>query len=253
MPSIDDFINKRWADAKEELRQRDPSFVAKYEELATKARSEDSILEVPEQVLWLPGQGPVSFFTHRDPKKRLSRKWHSLLEACVALTKQVSIVKIAANSLTADMYKALPDIEVGRQFDYHRNSLIIHMLTLCERVKKVIEVTAAVYIADNVVRKSINEQYRSLVEPIRKRLEDLRNEVVHPRGSLGAEGITEDQLWEQNVAVGITAQMLLNEFYWPTRGERIKRGEYNWYVDGTDLLLDELDSIIGELEKDLAI
>ena len=251
MPTIDDFTSHRWADAKEVLRKRDPSFVAKYEEMASEARTENPVLEIPKPALWLPGQGPVYFFAHRNPRRRLPRKWHRLLEACVALTEQFSIVQVAANGLTADMNKALSEIEAGRQYDYHRSSLISHISTLCERVERVLKVTIDLYFADKKERKSKEDHYCSLVKQICEGYKDLRNRVVHPRGSLGAEGITEEQLWEHNVAEGFIPKVLLNEFYWLKRGEDIKRGKYNWYADATALMVDRFSLIIGDLDEDI--
>ena len=253
MHSIDEFVNRRWADAKEKLRQLDPSFVAKYEELAAKARSEDPSLEVTEPVLWLPGQGPVSFFTHRDPRRRLSKEWHSLLEDCYALTMLASIVETGANNLTAETHKTFPQVEAGRQSDYHKHSYVIHSLALLERVKKVITCTTALYISDDRVGQSTTEEcYHDRVKPMIERLQELRHEFVHPRNGLGAEALTKEHHWEHNVAVGFTAQVLLNEFYWPIEGERSKRGEFEWYVGAASQFLDELGFILHELEQDIA-
>ena len=140
MPSIDDFINRRWADAKEEMRGLDPHFVATYEDVAAKGKAEDSSLAVPNPALWLPGRGLVDFFVHREPRKRLSKKWYRLFEACYSLSDQASIARTAAKHMTAQTYQTLRDVDTGMLANYHFHSWVIHLKTLCDRVKYVASV-----------------------------------------------------------------------------------------------------------------
>ena len=74
MPSIDDFVSHRFADAKEELRKLDPGYVGDIECIVRVENSgqESPLLPVDEN----------SIQQKLTPKKRLPKAWHRLLEAC---------------------------------------------------------------------------------------------------------------------------------------------------------------------------
>ena len=86
MASLDDFVDHRWEDAKEELRKLESDFVSRLES---------------EHRLQSLGLGMPQRHSAGDrPKRPLSKEWHHLLEACSELTMQAWNVQVAATSLT---------------------------------------------------------------------------------------------------------------------------------------------------------
>ena len=68
MATIDDFVNHRWADAKQTLRNLDPEYV--------------SNLESTVRLQHLGLEHPYPADVEDSPKQRLSIEWHRLLESC---------------------------------------------------------------------------------------------------------------------------------------------------------------------------
>ena len=191
MESIDDFVNHRWADAKLMLRKLDRDFVDKLE---CEVRLEAVGLATP----WQPDIGRV-------PALRLSSEWHRLLEACHELTVQASILQTSAVNLTADANHELPLLEVGRRANYHFRSWFIHARTLAERTDEVIRWTTKVYVTDRETRTNLDKRLQGRVyEEVTKHVIEQRNQYTHGARRSWGSGITEDQLWESLVAVGMT-------------------------------------------------
>ena len=228
MPSIDDFVNKRWADAKDKIRELDPSFVDEFE-------SSDY---------------PQELISSRVPGQRLSKKWRRLLEACLSLTDQAYIVVMATHYLNALVSEDLSPLLAGRQAVYHEYSWIIHINTLCERVDCVIKRATETYVPDHKIRTAIEKRHRETVRVVRENVRELRNEMAHGDSRVGVERITNDRLWEGLIAAGLTAQVFLDEHHYPNMGDMVKDTEGKWYPK-TALYLQQLGAILGELEKDI--
>ena len=212
MPSIGDFVDKRWVDAKEELRKLDNDFA----------------------------------------KQLLPKKWHHLLETCMELTMRAWMVQVAATSLTAKETVGMSRFEAGVRADYHFRSWFIHMKALTECTNDVINKTTEVYIAKPTKRKKVaNRHHKSVYQQITKSIDRQRNDYVHPRRSW-ASGITEDGLWERNVTMGMTPAQFLREFHYPVEGNDLMTGKYNNFVIATEEVLDCIGAILQEFEADLA-
>ena len=229
MTSIDDFVNNRWLDAKDRIRELAPSFVEEFESS-----------DYPEELI-----------RNLVPRRRLSKEWHRLLEACLSLTEQASIVLMATHYLNALVSEDLSHWLAGGQAIYHEYSWIIHVDTLCARVDCVVERAAKTYISDHKTRDAIEKRHREAVRVVRENVRELRNEMVHGNSRVGIERITDDRLWEGLIAAGLTAQVFLDEHHYPNMGYMVKETEGTWYPK-TALYLQELGSILGELEKDIA-
>ena len=239
MASIDDFVNHRWTDAKEVLRSLDGDFVYKLE---LEVRLENSGLEAP----W-------NSVVDEKPSQRLPSEWHRLLEACVELNIQVPNVQVAAANMTSQANLVLSDREIGKYVLYHLRSWFIHVAALAERTNDVINKCTEVYIPDpkKDLRVEIAKRHRSKVyEQITRRVNQQRNEFVHPRRSWGS-GVTEDQLWEKLVSGGMIPSKLLAEFHYPETGTNAKRGKYNLFIGETTKVIDCVGAILQELEADL--
>ena len=237
MASIDDFVNQRWEDAKEALRNFDGEFVRKLES------------EVKLEALGL--EAPWTSVVDNVPLQRLSSEWHLLLEACLELNMQASNIQVAASSMTYQANEGVSDYEAGRHNNYHLRSWFIHVAALAERTEDVVKKSTEVYLPKYEKRAEIAKRHLTEVyEQIKKRVAQQRNEYVHPRRSWGS-GITEDQLWEKLVSGGMSPSKLLEEFHFPPQGIYVKQGKYNHFVGETTMILDCVGAIIQGLETDM--
>ena len=124
MASIEEFINRRYIDAKEEVRRLDGDFVNEFE---SAVRLNSIGLEPPRLV-----------DTLRKPRQRLSKGWHRTLEACVELTIRASILECAAIGLHSNSHKGKSRNEVGRLYYYHFRSWFMHSTALSETTGELI-------------------------------------------------------------------------------------------------------------------
>ena len=130
MPSIDDFVDHRWENAKDALRKLDGDFVSRLES---------------EHRLQTLGLGmPQRYSAGKRPKQLLSKEWHHLLEACSELTMQAWNVQVAATSLTAKANVGMSSYEAGLRADYYFRSWFIHATALTKRTDDVIRKAADV-------------------------------------------------------------------------------------------------------------
>ena len=237
MTSIDDFVSHRWGDAKEALRKLDGDYVSRLES---------------EHRLQTLGLGmPQHYSVGDSPKRLLSKKWHHLLEACLELTIQAWNVHVAAISLTAKANVGMSSYEAGLRADYHFRSWFIHATALTERTDDVIRKATDVYTAECAKRKEIAKQHQaSVYQQITKRIDQQRNDYVHARRSW-ASGVTEDQLWEGQVTIGMTPTKFLDEFHYPAQGNDMMAGKYDGCVAETTKIFDCIGEILQKFEADL--
>ena len=231
MPSINDFVDHRWADAKSVLKEGDPDYVRHIEETDP---SQDS--EIP------------------SPKRGLSTEWRRLLEDCDELVRQAFILQTAIDCLIADSDNGMSNIEVGKRFFYHMHSWYIHANTLIERVISVVRRTIRLYISDSEAANEIVQRYKDswTSQEIIKLINDQRNEFGHGDTRSWSKSITEvDYLWEGSVAAGLTPQISHDLFIFSGMGERAKSDKYHPFIDRTRIMFDLLGGILHELEEDI--
>ena len=227
MPPIDDFVEHRFADAKEALRGLDPEFV----------HSHETTVRLQNLNLWSP--------VYRDPsdppRKRLPKKWHALLEGCSELVWRVMILRESASRLTAGSAQGMTEERAGAQSYFALRSWFVHMVALCEQVETVIRRTLNVHAEDPGHRQRVSKKFVSLVRKrVRDHVNEQRNEVAHgDRGSL-SQAITEDGLWEAAVSMGQTPALALKQFHLPSQGERAQAGQYDQLVELTEYRCQEL-------------
>ena len=238
MPSINDFIDHRWTDAKEALRKLDEHFVSRLE---SEVRLRSAGLSAP----W-----PSALDS--PPKRRLPKHWHLLLEACLELTIQTSNLQVAATSLTVENLGSHSALEVGRRSNYHFRSWFVHAITLADQCKVVIARTARAYITDcTKVREVVNDRQEAVQEQIVRHLSEERNRYVQPGRGAWARGLTEDVLWESQVAAGMTPTRFLDEFHYPEEAPRAREGDFDPFVGATTTILERIGTILGDLEADI--
>ena len=244
-PSINDFVEHRWAHAREELRKLDPDYVRKIE---TRGQSEED---------WL------------TPASGLPSKWHDLLAACDELYLLATMVQAAAAGLTPFPYLHgdLSSADIGQLSTYNGRSWFVHAKALAERAKDVICKTTQVYISDSRMAIAIFERH---CEAVRRRMEnyraqfewegtiaELRHEFAHGNKPSWARVMTEidddhGYLWEAFIARDLTPQRRLEEGFFSTIGEKTSSGDYSLAVEDTKGVFDRLACILYELEGDIA-
>ncbi len=245
MPLIGEFVDRRWADAKEELRKQDPDYVRTIE---TRGQSEQD---------WL------------TPTSGLPSKWHDLLASCDELHLLASMVQAAAMGLTPYPYLHgdLTSVAVGQLSTYNGRSWFVHAKALAERAKDVIHKTVEVYICDSRAAKEMAERHckavRCRVEAHRVQFEqegtirELRNEFAHGNEPSWARVIAEidddhGYLWEAFIARGLTPRRRLEEGFFSTIGEKTSSGEYSLAIEDTKELFERIAYILHELEEDIS-
>ena len=239
MASIEDFVNRRWVDAKNALRELDSEFVSRIE---SQVRLNALNLATP----WSSNE------LERKPYRRLSKSWHNLLEACAELLMQVSFLEESTTVFAGDVHDDTPSIRAGRQALFHFRSWVINAQALTERVCGVIDCSARVYISDQQERKELSSPYKNRVQEISGQIREIRNEYLHGNKSW-AKGITEDQLWEGIVACGLAPRKFHDEFIYPEQGDFLKSGKYQYFGDGTMDLENRLGLILEEFEHSILI
>lgn len=238
LASIEDFVNHRWIDAKAALRKLDSDFVSR--------------IEATVRLNALNLAAPWSFHElERYPGRRLSKKWHNLLEECAELVMQLSFVEESTAVLAEDSQSSVPSARTGRQALFHFRSWVIHTQTLVDRTCSVIDSTIRVYVGNQENGNEIGRPHKGRVREISEHLKDIRNDFVHPNRSW-ARGITEDQLWESTVAYDLTPGRIHNEFVYPEQGDFLKSGKYNYFADGTTDILNRIGLILEEFEASLS-
>lgn len=239
MFSIEDFVNHRWTDAKEALRQLDADFVGTLENDMTLHR--------------LGLTPPRRKDVIGTPRESLSTDWHRLLEACYEMVRQKDILEVSARYLTDEGCESLPHFDVARKRDYHFRSWVIHADTLCENAEHVIRQSMRVYRPEVQERNPILDTLVKRVEcEIRYRFRDIRNDYVHPQRRSWSRATTEDGHWEGCVSLGMTPRNHLDEFYYPMEAENEISGIYAKSLLETESIFGSLGSILSELEGEIS-
>ena len=254
MPTIGDFVSNREADALEELIELDPDFV---EVVSSTVRLQNLDLSTAEQFfgLYTPSEGwrpvhPVESIANLRPRQPLSKKWHTLLEACYELTTQVSILLEAADYIMSETSEGMPLVELGKRNVYHWRSWFIHAIALAERVNGIIGQTTRVYVSEQSERANIAKPYRASVhEQVVTKIKQARNDFLHANRPRWAKGLTDKGLWERNLAAGLTIQRSLEEIAYPKYAIDAKSGESKLVADSTERICLILGNILHDLER----
>ncbi len=239
MPSIGDFVDNRWTDAKEELRKLDSDFVSKLE---SEHRLQTLGLGMPQQ-----------YSVGNRPKRPLAKEWHRLLEDCDELVMQETILQTVVDCFIDDSNRGLPPVAVGKRFFYHMHSWFIHADTLIERTQSVIRKTTYLYIPNRKAAHKIAKRHCNAVSnnQLYKKIGEQRNQFAHGTTRSWGQGVTEEKLWEGSVAFGMTPQLNFDQFLYPNR-EKVTKS-YGLVVDGaTKGMLDHIGEILHAFEMDIA-
>ncbi len=241
-PTIDDFINHRWQDARETLRSLDPDFV---NELETLVRSEGT--HQTESSL----AGPIKM-----PRQQLSKEWHKLLAACLDLTMQVEILRVPAHALNSRTVRQMGNDRIVPTLDYHIRSFLVHAKTLAEVSDLVIDTFICAQLVASIGNKgrtNLGKKYRDRVySGITKHVDKLRNRIVHPGRGLWGQVVTQEQRWEGPIAIGFTPEMAVEQVVFVAFVEQAKEGGYDELNDVVDVFAQQLGLILHDLEQEVA-
>ena len=163
------------------------------------------------------------------------------------------VLRESVASLVGKELSSLSVEAAGAKSYFALRSWFIFMVAICEQVETVVRRTLDVHLSDPKVRKELAARFRSLVhERVRAHVNEQRNQLVHgDRGSL-AQGITEDNLWEGEVSIGLTPRLALEQFHLPAQGIRARAGKYDEFIELTEYRCEQLGQILFELEGELS-
>ena len=237
--SIDDFVSNRWADAEEALRKLDPDFVDQL----------DSLVRLERLKLY----GPPNWHMTADqlPKKRLPKKWHSLLEACYELTVQTRHYQTAVRNMTSEAAKGMSDIEAGEQFDYSFHTWVFYQGAVIEHAKTVITWVSKIYKSCRQSPNQLKKQYHRKADALKERNETERNAVVHG-GGFTSQAMTEGQFWERTFAIGMLPRHFLDESRYVEAGRRVNSGYYDFMSTLPSIFFGAVASVLHDLENEIA-
>ena len=235
--TIDDFVRNRWADAKEALRELDSDFVSALE----------SRLEIERIGLLAP---PVMVSnSEKQPTKRLSKSWHSLLEACFELTVMTRNYQACCRNLTSDAVSGMDDFEAGRLFAYSYYTWVFYQDAVVEHTKTIISHVSRVYGARDGTPTQLKKLYHEKADTLKKRTEEARNAIAHGGGFI-SRALTEDQWWEASAALGTHPSYLLDEHHYAERGQSVRSGSYDQIMKtGPQGFLDEVARLLHDFEQ----
>ena len=236
---IDKFVENRWEDAKEALRQLDPEYVEKFENTVRLQRME---LETP----WTANPSD-------KPRRRLSKTWHVLLEGCQELVEQTMVLQTSADCLKRESFQNLLPQIAGSRADYHWRSWFIHSVALCERTEAVVRKTLDVYCQNLETKRELRERHVSAIRSgVKEYAVNKRDSYVHANRGSWSRGITKEQLWEGAISISIKPRQQLEQFWLPRHGQRAQNGEHDVFATFTHEIMIRLGDILKALEEDLA-
>ncbi len=245
MPTIDDFVNHRWADANEALRVQDPEYMKRVEDLVKQDESRNHLLYIP-----LEAKPP--FEVNVTPRIPLSTEWHKLFEACNEITRQADIVLIIAASLTSHQMGQAPNDVAGRLFIYNFRSFPIHVKTLSEWANNLIKRTAETYTIKRRSSSILFKRYRRIIDrEIADYLGRIRISNVHATDDNWSRSVTAEQNWEPAVALGQTPRIAHDVLLYPQQGREFKTGKYANFLNAAEMILNGIGGVLLTFEQDL--
>ena len=179
---IEEWVGRRWADARKKLATDDPEFVRSL---------------TAAQALSLRG----ALLPMIRAKKGLSKPWIELLDSTTNVVLEAEMVTRAAEQLNPSLYEGLSKLDAGRLAYYNVTSWILHDRALTEQVKRLIAVTVKVYLQDRTpaVRNRIKDKHTKVLnQRVAKRFEKGRLAIAHGVSveQSTMQAVTEDRLWD---------------------------------------------------------
>lgn len=238
--TIDDFVSNRWADAKEALRKLDCEFVDQL----------DAVVRLQRLDLWAPPDMYAQ--SEKPPWKRLPKEWHELLEECFELTVMIRNYQTCTSNMTSEAAKGMSDIEAGRLFMYSFYTWVLYQDAVIDHTKAVISLASKIYRSPKLTPNQLKKHYYDKANTLkRKATKEKRNAVAHGKEGFISQGLTEDQLWENNVVIGILPHHVIDNHY-EESGRRVHSGYYDKIMSiGPQGFLEEISNLLHSFEKEI--
>ena len=236
---LEEFVDRCLSAAREELRSKDPTFVAQAE---AQLRLEKTGLHSYESVL------------DTAPRARLRKHWHELMEACYDLPSHFWNVRIAASGLDAKNFAGLSHEDAYRRGNFYRTSLSVSLQALAEHAGYMIECVTRAYLPalSEPQRKKIYGLYKKRVCELFKGIAEGRNKLLHAgRRSATADAITERDFWEYIVVAGDTNPFRASRYPLEERAGNFRSGKWACLQKLADHFCDLLGQVLLDLEDAL--
>ena len=224
--TIRNFIENRWAEAKEELARRDPAYVDAVQSHVSLYNK----LILPDII---------------HPQHRLlNDRWIRLLEATVNVFLQMEDLNFTISLITPNLNRRTSHYYVDRWYEIAYN--------LCEKVKRLITHSCRVYRLDQKVADKYCKQIDS--REVRGNISLRRHPLVHGEGGEGSvvrRAISEDKKhsWEFYVAVG---PQMLDHFLEDDSEQGVSPRQWSAILSNhMTRLLANISSVLSQLEQDI--
>lgn len=223
--TIRGFIDNRWVEAKEELTERDPAFVAAVQSYGFLHNK----LFLPESI--------------HPPRSLLAERWIRLLEATDNVYLEVENLRFTVS---------LVEPTISRRASYYYiNKWIESAYNLCEKVKPLITHSCRVHGLGK-----LGDKYCKQIDStdVQGKIGLRRHPMVHGEGGEGSvvrRAISEDarHSWEFFVAVGPELLDYILEY---DSNQGLSPSELSKVLgDHTTTLLANVSGVLGQLEQDI--
>lgn len=232
--TIRDFINNRWADAKEELLRRDPSFV----------KTLEAYVHAPKLGLLLPKNSKLPI-----PTTGLSVRWHKLLEATYDIVNALDTLHLNVTLLEHGIDRRLAV--------YHFDAWVQHVFNLCDKIRRqLVTLSCRQYFPGKQQEKGkqlIVHYSQQIKSKVQDEVDQYRSPLVHGAGGMGtlAQRAMTDQLQSWEIFVVGGDRMIdetLQAFYKSGHPEV----DFSEILPGkTEFVVNTLGAILEDLEKDI--
>ena len=171
------------------------------------------------------------------PSGRMSDDWHYMLEATTEVVRQVDRIYYTVDRALSATNR--------REALYYSDTWVEAVYSLCDKINRVVEYSTKVH---SLGRRK--DKYTEGVIQVRDKVGEIRQGLVHglrEGGGHPSEGITEDQLWEPGVALGMP-----NLLEWTPDSENESPPESISRIgEATDNMLEDLGAALGGLAQDI--
>ena len=214
----------------------------------------DSVVRMERMDLWAPSDMLTK--SKRPPRRRLSKKWHELLEECFELTVISRHYQTSANNMTSEAASGMDDFDVGRLFVYSFYTGVLYQDAVIEHTKTVISLVSRIYGSREGIPNQLKERCHKRADTLKKRTKEARDGIAHGAHGVGkgryvSQALTEGQLWENHVAIGILPHRIIDHHY-DERGHSVHSGYYDELIETRSrTFLDNVARLLHDFEQEI--
>ena len=129
---------------------------------------------------------------------------------------------------------------------------MLYQDAVIDHTKTVISLTSKIYGSREGTPNQLKKRYHDEADTL-KRNEGVRNTIAHGGSGGTARGLTEGQLWENSVAVGMLPRQFI-EYHYDERGESVHSGDHLDEVieTGVQAFLDDVARLLHDFEQEIS-